>query len=288
MRVGLELYSGAMISWRADDSNAAGIIRLKLLRESVGLDVLPDEGECFCRIVPVGELDRESSVGIPRHGMRVCFPRDCTEECRVAVADPPFDDERLEMNRWRGTRCLLFLGMVSGILQGRCSMVHGGLMAASDGSAILICGPSGIGKSTTVSRMAGEFRVLADDCFLLYREGGGGRWMARPLPTWSSYLFGKPRMVECDARKAFPVSRLLIIGRGAPRYIPLSAKEAMLGVTNSFSDMVQWHTMRYPQWLRQRLFNCAVDAAMELTGSIPCGSLQLTLDCGISRLLPEG
>lgn len=280
MKVGLKLRNGE-VSWRADDSDDAGILRLAMLRDSVGMDELPDDEAATCRIVSRDEL--KASVGVPGHGMRMDLSaldegvvyaafRDC---CRP---------EELETVRWRGVRKLLYLGLVPGMLRGDFIMVHGALLE-KDGRALMLCGPSGIGKSTTSLRMTEHFRILADDCFLLCRDGDG--YLAHPLPTWSAYLFGKKALAECDARRSVPVSRLLILGRERACYTELEPKMALLGCANAFTDMVKWHTFRYPPEIFAVLTARALAAAEKLVETLPCGALQLTLDCDIFRLLPD-
>lgn len=280
MKTGLKL-NFAEVSWRADDADAAGAARLAMLRDSVGMDTLPDDGAATCRIVAGDEM--KAPVGIPRHGMRMDL-----SELESGVVYAAFGDdcppEALTETRWRGVRKLLYLGLVPAMLRGDCMMVHGALLER-DGRALMLCGPSGMGKSTTSQRMNGRFRILADDCFLLCRDGDG--WLAHPLPTWSVYLFGKAAIVECDARLSFPVSRLLILGRQQARYTPLDPRQALLGCANAFTDMVKWHTLRYPEPLCSALTARALATAEKLVETLPCGALQLTLDCDVFRVLPE-
>lgn len=284
MKIGLNFGDGE-VSWRAEDSDAAGVRRLEMLKSSVGMDELADDGEATCRIIPSGVFGLKRGIGIPRHGMRVDFTH-AERGAEAAFFDGAMPAEELELTRWRGVRKLLFLGLVPPMLNGECSMVHGALME-KNGRGVLLCGPSGIGKSTTAGRMAAEgFEVLADDCFLLRRDANGKYW-ARPLPTWSIYLFGKEALAECDARREFPVSRLFILGRKEERYTPLEPQMALLGCANAFTDMVKWHILRYPDKLAAALTDRALAAAEKLTVELPCGALQLTLDCEISRLLPE-
>ena len=284
MKTGLRL-GGGEVTWRAEDSDAAGVLRLRMLAESVGMNELADDGEATCRIIPHGGFGSRG-VGIPRHGMRVDFAHLAERGAEAAFFDGAVAADELEATRWRGVRKLLFLGLAPAMLAGRCSMVHGALMTRN-GRGVLLCGPSGIGKSTTAGRMAAEgFEILADDCFLLRRDDAG-KYLARPLPTWSVYLFGKEEVVKCDARREVPVSHLFILGRKEERYTPLAPQMALLGCANAFTDMVKWHTLRYPEELAAALTERALAAAERLTRELPCGALQLTLDCSISRLLPE-
>ena len=285
MKIGLTLGDAA-VSWRADDSDAAGILRIKMLDASTGMEKLPDDGDATCRVISGVDFGLGRGVGIPRHGMRVDFAEAADRGATAAFFDGAASPEELELIRWRGVRKLLFLGLVPRMMARDCSMMHGALMAR-DGRGVLLCGPSGIGKSTTAGRMQAEgFEVLADDCFLL-RRSDDGAYFARPLPTWSIYLFGKEALAGCDARREVPVSHLFILGRSTERYTPLDARTALLGCANAFADMVKWHIFRYPAELAAALTDRALAAAERLVRELPCGALQLTLDCGISRLLPE-
>ena len=283
MKIGLKFGCGT-ISWRAEDSDEDGILRIVRLRDSVGMDELPDDGTADCRIVPRDVLSRVESVGVPRHAMRMAFPDGAEGGVMATFCDAVSPPEAREINRWRGVRKLLYLGFIPRMLKGELEMVHGALLE-HDGKALMLCGPSGIGKSTTALRMSARCRILADDCFMLERKDGS--YLARPLPTWSSYLFNKERLATCDARRCIPVSRLLILGRQTARYTPLDPRSAMLGCANAFTDMVKWHTLRCPEPVVAALISRALDAARRIGEELPCGALQLTLDCDIFRLLPD-
>jgi len=281
VKIGIELGGGATASWRVGKGTPAGLTRLELLKASTGMAELSDDGTASCTIVGEDGIERDGSFGLPGHGMRVAFAED-DGSVRVAFRDPA-DTSETELYRWRGVRQMLFAGLVPHMLRGECFMVHGALLEKG-GRAVLVCGPSGIGKSTTAERMSKRFRILADDCMLLYRDGA--QWTARPLPTWSIYLFGKSALTECDVRNSFPVERLFILGRDAARYTELVPREALIGVANSFTDMVEWHTQRYPEQLRRKLTDAALDTASELAHTLPGGALQLTLECDIFQVLP--
>ena len=281
MKIGFELSPGRSVSWRADAADVPGFRRLELLRRCTGMAELADDGEALCRIVPT--VDKSGSFYLRNHLMRI-EPADELASLCCAFRDPRPEDRNPDDIIWRGVRKLLFAGLLPGILRRECFMMHGALLE-NGGRAVVISGPSGIGKSTTAQRMSGHFRILADDCLLLCRDGE--RWMARPLPTWSAYFCGKPLLAVCDVREAYPVSHLLVLGRGAAKYTPLSRMTAMIGIAPAFTDMMQWHSDSLPEEMRRELSDAALDAASEAVRSIPCGALQLTLECDIFRLLSE-
>ena len=283
MKYGFELSPGVTVSWRADSGDRCVDAHMRMLHESIGMDELDDDGKASCRILADNHIPSLPDEVIAYQRMKIRFaPENGVND--ITVRDFDETPEELEHSRWCNVRRIAFQGMVPHILRRECYIVHGALLE-HDGNAMLLCGPSGIGKSTTSLRLAKFADILADDCFCLYRRDGA--WRARPQPTWSSYLFGKARLAKCEARHETRVSQLLIIGRSAEKYTKLSPDEAMLGIANSFTDMVKWHIERYPEKLRSQLLAVAVDGASQLARTLPVGALQLTLDCDVHRLLSE-
>ena len=281
MKYGFELSPALTVSWRADAGDNCVDAHMKMLYESVGMDELADDDKASCRILADDHIPSPPDEVIGFKRMKIRFePENHVND--VTVRDFDETPEELEHSRWCNVRRLAFQGLAPHILRRECFIVHGALLESPQG-ALLLCGPSGIGKSTTSLRLAEFMTVLADDCFCLDRRDGA--WYARPLPTWSSYLFGKARLVRCEARHEAKVARLLIIGRSAEKYTELPPGEAMLGVANSFTDMVKWHVERFPENLRAPLVAAAVDGASELARTLPAGALQLTLDCDVRRFL---
>ena len=283
MKYGFELFPNVTVSWRSDPGDRCVAAHMKMLHDSVGMDELADDGEASCRILADDHIPSppDEVIGYPR--MKIRFePENGVNDITVRDIDETPEERR--KSRWYNVRRIVFQGLVPHMLRRECHIVHGALLESPQG-ALLLCGPSGIGKSTTSLRLAALMTILADDCFCLYRRDGA--WYARPLPTWSSYLFGKARLVRCEARHEAKAARLLIIGRSAEKVTKLPPGEAMLGVANSFTDMVKWHMNRYPEKLRSQLFAAAVDGASELARTLPAEAFQLTLDCDVRRLLPE-
>ena len=281
MKIGFDLASGLSVSWRADAADVPGSRRLELLRQCTSMDELPDDGCASCCIVPM--VDNDKSLALRNHLMRIEYSDDLNS-VRCAFRDPRETAKHPAELVWRGVRKLMFAGLVPYMLRRECFMMHGALLER-DGRAVVISGPSGIGKSTTALRMGERFRILADDCLLIYRGRDG--WKVRPAPTWSVYLFAKSALAKCDIRAEYPLSQILILGRNAAKYIPLSQEEAVIGVAPSFTDMIQWHMICFPEAFCRKLREAALDAAIEVVRAIPCGSLQLTLDCDIFSLLPD-
>ena len=281
MKYGFELSPGVAVSWRADSGDGCVDAHMKMLSESVGMDELPDDGCASCRILADNHIPSppDEVIGFQRMKIRFEPERGVND---VTLRDFDETPEELAHSRWCNVRRMAFQGFVPHILRRECFVVHGALLESPEG-ALILCGPSGIGKSTTSLRLAKFMTILADDCFCLYRRAGA--WYARGLPTWSSYLFGKARLARCEARHETAVSQLLIIGRSADKYTALPPGEAMLGVANSFTDMVKWHVERFPEKLRSPLLAAAVDGASELSRTLRAGALQLTLDSDVRRLL---
>jgi len=104
--------------------------------------------------------------------------------CYRVFVQPELDmTERRLVSLFRFT---VLLAILSGMFRsGRIAALHGVLLEDDDGRGMLLCGQSGIGKSTTMRRWkAGGGKVYADDLVLLEEDGTGG-YMASPFPTWS-------------------------------------------------------------------------------------------------------
>lgn len=283
MKCGFEILPGVTVSWRADSGDRCVDAHFAMLHESVGMDELPDDGRSSCRLLPDNHIPSPPDEVIAYQRMKIRF--DLAGGVNdITLRDFDETPEELEHSRWRNVRRVTFQGLVPHILRRECFIVHGALLENGDGG-MLLCGPSGVGKSTTSLRLSKFMNILADDIFCLYRRDGN--WYARPLPTWSSYLFGKVRLAKCEARHEAPVKQLLIIGRSAEKYTALPPGEAMLGVANSFTDMIKWHIERYPGELRSELLAAAVDGAAELARTLPAGALQLSLECDVHALLAD-
>ncbi|GEM_PF-3018903 len=107
---------------------------------------------------------------------------------------------------------LLLYGYTASLIDGgNFDLIHGALLEDAPGSATLLFGESGIGKSTSVRRWrAAGKTAIADDMVYLYCRDG--EYFARPLPTWSACLEGTN--LDCyDFNREVHVSRALLLLR---------------------------------------------------------------------------
>jgi len=110
---------------------------------------------------------------------------------------------------WRNS---LRLAQIARILKGeKLLLMHGCLLKLADGGGVLLCGQSGMGKTTTAQRWREEGGdVAADDMVLL--EYGGEVLYAHPLPTWSRCIETVPNEHFC-AEEAVPLKTILALSR---------------------------------------------------------------------------
>jgi len=112
-------------------------------------------------------------------------------------------------------RFCVHLAFLSGILQGgHFSPIHGVLLEDPEGKCFLLCGQSGIGKSTTMRRWKeGGGNVFADDLVLL-EETGEKTYHVSPYPTWSLCReSGSLEGLSYPAAKSMPLRNLFELTR---------------------------------------------------------------------------
>jgi hypothetical protein len=138
-------------------------------------------------------------------------------------------------------RCIMFLALRPQINAGNMYLMHGGLLVDENGSGCIICGPSGVGKSTAVEKAGKIWEILSDD--LVYLTWQDGKFYAQPGPTWSSYIFGKERLVDCDISRIVEVKNVIVLSRiGEFGIHRLSSNQAGLLLANSFIEMTSWNS----------------------------------------------
>ena len=268
--VTMPLPDGSFCAWRSKGKDAAAA--LAMLSHCTGLPLSDLGSSCGNGVVlPVGGSDdlRPGGFAIRRNGLRAYE----LDSGRFEALVIPWDGRTMEL-RGRIVRQLFFLGVLPRLLDGSSFLVHGALAVRGE-EGFLFCGPSGIGKSTTVSRLNPDFQVLSDDCTLLTELEDG--FYAQPVPTWSIWTSGKPECAFNCARIA-KISRFCLLERGEHAVFGLDNMEALLGVMPSFTDMMRWHVASYPPGIVRRLTERNMAAAERLVRRLPGCRLRVKLD----------
>ena len=91
-------------------------------------------------------------------------------------------------------------------------LMHGAALMHGD-SALLLCGESGIGKSTTAARWEKLGRRFAADDMFLLEYGSDAGFCVHALPTWSRCAEA-PEAPRFPVGQALPVSGVLGLARG--------------------------------------------------------------------------
>ncbi len=121
-----------------------------------------------------------------------------------AMSRPSF-----RMHLWHLT---VVCGAMGAVLRGLpVVLMHGAVLMHGD-SAVLLCGDSGIGKSTTSRRWESLGHAFAADDMFLLEYGPDGRFYAYALPTWSRCRV-KPEAPRVPFDRPLPVAGVLGLSR---------------------------------------------------------------------------
>lgn len=172
-------------------------------------------------IMPMGRKEGNYPLVFCWAGIAVSFNRDhCTFEL-AGFKEEISSEKHHQVYIWQ---LAVMLGIASGILRGsRLLPVHGALLASARG-ALLLCGESGVGKSTTVRRWQDIGGIAPADDLLLLEYGGNGVF-AYPLPTWSRGALSLDGACF-PVRQKYRLTGILGLGRGELKEEVLSLSEA--------------------------------------------------------------
>ncbi len=173
-------------------------------------------------------------------------------------------------------RRFYYLALISCVSRRNCSVVHGILASREDGTAAIISGPSGVGKSTASRRLPPPWKVLADDCLLVSRLADG--FHAQPVPTWSIFYAATAPERAFDCARTVKLSHIFLLDRGDDHAEKLDFQQTLMGFTRSVGDMTRLLTGSVPQPVGKTIYSRAFRLASEMARELPCHHLFATLN----------
>lgn len=200
----------------------------------------------------------------------------------------------LNSAEWSGTellmlrRILFFSPLAAVAAQGAAVLIHGGLVSRA-GRGILLCGDSGIGKSTCIARLSAGWDRHCDDAAILVRHGGG--YYAHPLPTWSRFRSGGHRETFASAVPV-KVDRIYLLSRGKTDQASALERLEMLTGTIRCMTYLQYifallETRDTLRKLRRAAFEFALRVCRELPvrrlGLAPHGDPESALEADLAE-----
>jgi SynChlorMet cassette protein ScmC len=155
-------------------------------------------------------------------------------------------------------------------------LLHGAL-AEKNGRGILLAGPSDVGKTTASRRLPPPWRSCSDDCTLIVREQGG-RYMAHPWPTWSSFLDGDHGQ-SWDVQASVPLQAVILMSQGEMEHIaPLRQGRAACMLYEIAEQAWYGLNTEYDRTKLQKLRARRFANICELVRHIPAYTLYLSKD----------
>lgn len=204
---------------------------------------------------------------------------------RLQIKNPLSPDEisRRQVRCWQ----LVAIGaVIAAILRGRkILLVHGALLDAPRG-AILLCGQSGMGKSTTSRRWRESGgAVYADDMMLL--EFADRTIITHPLPTWSRCLESLEGEFFPFSR-AVPLTRVIALARGSEEELKaVPRNEFLASLYNACIFFSAWIGKRMPDEARKTLVGAIQSRTLEMMQIFPPTGLFANLEAELGETLRE-
>ena len=191
--------------------------------------------------------------------------------------------------RWRSLlwRQFFLASFIPLLKERQVVLIHGALLIRN-GFAAVVSGPSGIGKSTLVSRLAGRYECPADDCVLVCRDADGQYW-AQEMPTWSIWYAGKgdPETTFSGCR-SYPLKSMFLLDRGDSDAIyTIEPQQAFLGWNTAVHFMTAATCDRMPRMLAREIMVSTFDFSKKMSSELPIFGMVAPLDGKIWELLEK-
>lgn len=173
------------------------------------------------------------------------------------------DSSREYLNIWYSSQAIFLQSVKLGGLP-----IHSALLELN-GRGILLCAPSGTGKSTCCSRLPEYWKPLCDDETLIVSDGEK-QYRAQPFPTWSEYLL-EPSGNTWNVQHSVPISGVFFLEQfESDEVIPLGAGQTAAFISESVDHVFQkfWRGMNsnIQKNIRRQFFDNACKMAMSIPG----------------------
>jgi hypothetical protein len=161
---------------------------------------------------------------------------------------------------------------------------------AGKGTGVLLCGRSGVGKSTASRRLPPPWRSLCDDTSLVVRQDDGRYW-AHPWPTWSRVY--EHHLDDCwDVQAGVPLRAAFILEQGETDLVcsadPAEAVALLMELSRQASRRLWEVDHRDRDLAGIRVFNRRrLDNVLALVGTVPTYLLDVALDGEFWRRIEE-
>ncbi|HME42982.1 MAG TPA: SynChlorMet cassette protein ScmC [Syntrophorhabdales bacterium] len=146
-----------------------------------------------------------------------------------------------------------------------------------NGTAVLLAGPGGTGKSTCCRRIPPPWKALCDDLSLAVQDEDE-HYRVHPFPTWSNYLW-KLSEGTWDVQQHLPLSAMFFLEQWEYDEVEeLGQGQASILITESAQQICQtaWRNLipEEERGLKEKLFQNACAVA----GTIPIFKLRVSLE----------
>ncbi len=240
----------------------------------------------LCRILPLSSHSR-SNLRPLLSWKRLALFRELSDDAAYLKIGKSLlqDMECLSETVWFWRTAVIAAAMDATLKNLNLILLHGALLVSPKG-CIALCGPSGIGKSTTCRRWKNAGGVApADDMLLLERLPDGG-YQAHPLPTWSRCM-NCLKDEETPFHPSFRLTGVLALGRDEEKeqLRRISRAEHLALVVASCRLFYSSLLENAPDELRKTLQNAIAMRAVQLSEAFAPMALHANLDGDISKTL---
>jgi SynChlorMet cassette protein ScmC len=153
--------------------------------------------------------------------------------------------------------------------------IHGAL-AEKDNWGVIFAGYSGVGKTTTVSRLPSPWQPLSDETTLVIRDSHGAYW-AHPMPTRSRFIEDGPGGTW-NVQHAVPLKGIFFLLQNDNDHLHRMTVAEAIYLINGFANEALDPLLRDTEYKRKySLLKQIFDNSYDLAKSIPVYILKLSL-----------